>query len=77
MKIVEKFKWRIRWAGRWTTTLVPFTEDQVRRQHPEAQRVDGSRVLVNMPETEAEIQSTQRAARRELDEDGQVKKMWH
>jgi hypothetical protein len=76
MKTVEKWLWRIRWAGRWTTTLIPFTEDQVRREHPEAVRVEGSRVLVNVPETEGEIQAAQRAPRREIGPDGKIKKMW-
>jgi hypothetical protein len=77
MKTAEKWIWRIRWAGRWTTTLVPFTEDQVRAEHPEAVRVEGSRVMVKLPETEAEIQAAQRAPRRELGPDGKIKKMWH
>jgi hypothetical protein len=79
MKTVEKWIWKIRWAGRWTTTLVPFTEDQVRREHPEAVRVEGSRVLVDVPETEAESQERQqqRAPRREIGPDGKIKKMWH
>jgi hypothetical protein len=77
MKTIEKWIWKIRWAGRWTTTLIPFTEDQVRRNHPEAQRVEGSRVLVDLPETEAEIQASQRAPRREIGPDGKIKKMWH
>lgn len=64
MKQVEKWRWRIRWAGRWTTTRIPFTEEDVRREHPEAVRIEGTRVDVQMPETEAEIQAVQRPARR-------------
>jgi hypothetical protein len=60
MKQIEKWKWRIRWAGRWTTTRVAQTEAEVRREHPEATPVEGSRILVDLPETEAEIQALQR-----------------
>jgi hypothetical protein len=59
MKQVEKWKWRIRWAGRWTTTRIAQTEAEVRREHPEATPVESSRVLVELPETEAEIQAAQ------------------
>lgn len=54
MQRVEKWLWRIRWAGRTTTTRVHFTEAEIRAQHPDAVRVDGSRILVDLPETEAE-----------------------
>lgn len=54
MRLVEKYLWRIRWAGRTTTTRVHFTEAEIRREHPEAERVDGSRVVVEMPETDQE-----------------------
>jgi hypothetical protein len=54
MKRVEKYLWRIRWAGRTTTTRVHFTEDEIRVEHPEAVRIDDSMILVDLPETEAE-----------------------
>jgi hypothetical protein len=59
MKTVEKWLWRIRWTGRWTTTRVHFTEAEIRREHPEAERVDGSRILVDVPDTEEERQAAQ------------------
>jgi hypothetical protein len=64
MKQIEKWRWRIKWGGRWTSTRIAFTEDQIRREHPEAEKVEGSRVVVNLPETEAEIQAFQRPANR-------------
>jgi hypothetical protein len=64
MKTVEKWKWRIRWAGRLTTTRIAYTEAEVRREHPEATKVEGSRVLVELPTTQVEIQAVQRPARR-------------
>lgn len=54
MHRVEKYLWKIRWAGRWTTSRVHFTEAEIRREHPEAERVDTSRILVEVPETEEE-----------------------
>jgi hypothetical protein len=64
MRRVEKYLWRIRWAGRTTTTRVHFTEAEILREHPEAVRVDGSRLEVDVPETEAEILASQRPALR-------------
>jgi hypothetical protein len=64
MKTVEKWLWRIRWAGRWTTTKIHWTEEDIRRENPEATRIDGSCVVVELPETEAEIQARQRPANR-------------
>jgi hypothetical protein len=54
MRRVEKYLWRIRWAGRTTTTRVRFTEAEIRREHPDAARIDGSRIVVEIPETDAE-----------------------
>jgi hypothetical protein len=76
MKIVEKWLWRIRWAGRWTTTKIHWTEEEIRRENPEATKVEGSRILVNRAETDAEIEAAQRAPRREYGPDGAIKKMW-
>lgn len=59
MKTVEKWLWRIRWAGRNTTTRTHFTEAEIRLQHPEAERVDASRILVEMPDTDEERAAAQ------------------
>lgn len=56
MRSVEKWLWRIRWAGHMTTTRIHYTEQEIRRHHPEAVRVEASRVLVDLPETEQELQ---------------------
>lgn len=63
MKTVEKYLWRIRWAGRWTTTRVHFTEAEIRREHPEAERVDASRILAEVPEQELSAARQPRGAR--------------
>jgi hypothetical protein len=59
MKRVEKWKWKIRWAGTVTITRVHFTEDEIHREHPEAVKLPETRVVVELPETEAEIQAAQ------------------
>jgi hypothetical protein len=63
MKLIEKWKWRIRWGGRWTRTRIAYTEADIWREHPEAIRVKESRVLVELPTTEAEIEAVQRERR--------------
>lgn len=57
MKTVEKWKWRIRWAGLWTTTRIAMTEADIARDHPDATPVQGTRVLVELQETQDEIQA--------------------
>jgi hypothetical protein len=47
----EVFYWRIQWAGRWMLTTKRFTERDIRREHPEAIRIDDSRLTVLTPET--------------------------
>jgi hypothetical protein len=59
MKQVEKWRWRIRWAGRMTTTRVHFTEAEIRREHPEAVRIEESRIVVAQPETDVELEAAQ------------------
>jgi hypothetical protein len=54
MREVEKWLWRIRWAGRTMTTRAHFTEAEIRAEHPEAVRVEASRIVVGIPETTAE-----------------------
>jgi hypothetical protein len=64
MKTVEKWKWRIRWAGRWVTTRIAMTEQDIRREHPEATKVDNTRIEVTLPESEAEVLAYQRPPKR-------------
>jgi hypothetical protein len=55
MKTVEKWKWRVHWAGRMVVTRVPFTADEIKARHPDAIRMDGTRLVVELPETQAEL----------------------
>jgi hypothetical protein len=53
MHIEIRYKWRIKWGGRWTTTNHYATEDQIRKEHPEAVRLDNMRIeqqLLDTPE---------------------------
>lgn len=39
---ITEWRWRIQWGGRWVTGKLWQTEAEVRREHPEAVRVDAS-----------------------------------
>jgi len=55
MKTEELWRWRVKWAGKWTTTRYDATEDQIRVEYPEAVRINGTRTLRQVPETNDEI----------------------
>ena len=55
MRTVDKYLWKIRWAG----TRAHFTEAEIRREHPEAVHTEGSRIVVEMPDTEEERRAAQ------------------
>ncbi|MEI6803403.1 MAG: hypothetical protein WCK83_09565 [Burkholderiales bacterium] len=50
----EVYYWQIQWAGRWMTTFTRFTEQAIRKEHPEAIRIEGSRQVCITPETPSE-----------------------
>ncbi len=50
----ELYFWQIQWAGRWMTTFTRFTEEAIKREHPEARRIDDSRQVCLTPETPSE-----------------------
>ncbi len=62
MKSETTYRWRIQWAGKWTTTKYNCTEDQIRREHPEAICLVESKRVDMVPETDAEIRELQRAS---------------
>jgi hypothetical protein len=64
MKYESRYHWRIKWAGRWTTTKIRYTEEAIRREHPEATRIEGSLKVHEIPETEEEKQAAYEALRR-------------
>lgn len=50
----DVYFWQIQWAGRWRTTFTRFTEEAIKREHPEAIRIDESREVRMVPETPME-----------------------
>jgi hypothetical protein len=56
VKQVEKWRWRIRWAGHMTTSH-HATEAEIRREHPQAVRIEESRVVVQLPDTPTELEA--------------------
>ncbi len=54
MKQEEVYFWQIHWAGRWMTTFTRFTEEAIKREHPEAIRVDDSLQVRMAPDTPME-----------------------
>lgn len=61
MKQEITYRWRIQWAGKWTTTRHHCTEDQIRKEHPEAVCLVESKRVDMVPETDAELRELQRA----------------
>lgn len=43
MKIEVRYSWRHKWGGRTVTSSIKMTEEQARRQDPEAVRLDHTR----------------------------------
>lgn len=82
MRKVEKWKWLILWGGRKTTTRIHYTEEHIRREHPEAQKIANTRIEVDEPETAEEEAAIRRSTltssnqKTEYHPDGSVKKMW-
>lgn len=52
MPAVETWRWRIRWGGRMRTAPGHWTEAEIRREHPDAERIGSSLTLRNEPEGE-------------------------
>jgi hypothetical protein len=49
MAEITLFRWRVQWLGKWVTTRYDATEDDIRKQHPEAVRIDSTRVVRQVP----------------------------
>jgi hypothetical protein len=53
--ITEKvYFWRIQWAGTWMMTHTRRSERDIKREHPEAIRVEGSDETLLIPESPQE-----------------------
>jgi|SRR5450759_1957650 len=55
----ETWLWRIQWAGRWCNSRHPCTEEQIRKEHPEATRIEGSRRIQSLPDSPEEMNQRQ------------------
>lgn len=58
----EVYFWQIQWAGRWMLTSRRHSEREVRSEHPEAIRVDDSRLTILTPENLEERTFAMKAA---------------
>jgi hypothetical protein len=54
MREEVRHKWRIKWAGRWTTSH-HCTEEAIHREHPEARQVPGTMQVIQVAETPEEV----------------------
>ena len=61
MKIEHTYRWMTKWNGKMSPTRYYCTEEQIRKRHPEAVRIEGSLIVQEIPETEAEWQERLRA----------------
>ncbi|WON88953.1 hypothetical protein [Delftia sp. UGAL515B_04] len=56
MKTEIYHRWRVKnYLGKWITTRYDATEESIRRQHPEAEVVPGTRVERIVPDTPEEL----------------------
>lgn len=46
MKRIEKYRWRVRWGDKWIRTRFHLTEQDALAMDPQAQRVEGSRMVI-------------------------------
>ena len=60
MREEETFIWRIMWGGRWTKTGIHYSEEAIRKEHPEALRLDDTRKVRLIPQTDAEYRELAR-----------------
>lgn len=58
----DVYFWQIQWAGRWMLTSRRYSERDVRIEHPEAIRVDDSRLTILTPENLEERSFAMKAA---------------
>lgn len=54
MKIEHTYRWMTKWNGKMSPTRYHCTEEQIRKSHPEAVRIEGSLVVQEIPETDEE-----------------------
>lgn len=55
MKEEVRYRWRIKWAGKWTTTKAHATWEQISKEHPEATPLEYTRDMLLVPENDEEL----------------------
>ena len=53
------YYWRTLWCGKWGATKHKWSEEDIKQRSPEAIRLDESRDLRLLPETEEELRAAQ------------------
>lgn len=82
MKDEVHFRWQIKWGRGWITTSHHCTEEQIRKEHPEAIAEQDTRLVRQVPETSEEMdeamsrQSTGAGMGRRERADGTPMKWW-
>lgn len=61
MKIEHHYRWMTRWNGKMSPTRYHATEDEIRKSHPEAERIEGTLIVREIPETPEEWDARMRA----------------
>ncbi|NVO07919.1 MAG: hypothetical protein HXX19_19230 [Rhodoferax sp.] len=55
MKEEIRYRWRIKWVNKWTTTSHHATWEQISNEHPEATALEHTREVLLVPETAEEL----------------------
>lgn len=61
MKRVETYRWKRMWNGKMSATRHHFTEEQIRKHNPEAVRIEGTLIVLEIAESADEKQPTLRS----------------
>ena len=54
MRREEQYRWKTLWNGKMTPTRYHCTEESIRKEHPEAVRIEGTLIVREIPETDDE-----------------------
>jgi len=54
MKTEHTYRWLTKWNGKMSPTRYHATEEAIRKEHPEAVRIEGTLRVIEVPETDDE-----------------------
>lgn len=60
MKQEITYLWRIKWAGKWTTTRHHISDEDVKKEHPEAICLPDTKRVTQIPQLPEEIREALR-----------------